>query len=120
MERRRHRRYRTSISIEFRIQPSDAPEVSWLNSGVLKNISLGGIYFVSNDTPPLEPGLIRDITITQSGEGFHAPLIKGTSRVVRIDLPPSGGHNIGVALEFLSGTLFNISGTLYNIPINSA
>ena len=113
MERRRHRRFYTSIPIEFRIRLPEAPEVSWLNSGVLKNISFSGIYFVSNDTPPLEPGQIRYFTITPSGQALRAPLINGTSRVVRIDLPPSGDHGIGVALELLSGTLFYI-------PNNSA
>jgi hypothetical protein len=111
MERRRHRRFDTSIPIKFRIRLPESPEVSWLNSGVLKNISGGGVYFMSNDTLPLEPGQIRDLTITPSGEnlGFsNAPLINGTTRVVRIDPPKSGDHDIGVALEILSGTLYYI------------
>ena len=114
MERRRHRRFDTSIPIKFRIRLPESPEVSWLNSGVLQNISFSGVYFVSHDTPPLEPGQIRDITITASGEspGFSSgPLIKGTTRVVRIDPPRLGDHDIGVALELLSGTL-------YYIPLN--
>jgi PilZ domain len=111
MERRRHKRFDTSIPIKFRIRLPESPEVFWLNSGVLKNISGGGVYFVSNDTLPLEPGQIRDLTITPSGEslGFPSvPLINGTTRVVRIDPPLSGDHDIGVALEILSGTLFYI------------
>ena len=114
MERRRHKRFDTSIPIKFRIRLPESPEVSWLNSGVLKNISGGGVYFVSNGILPLEPGQIRDFTITPSGEstGFSsAPLINGTTRVVRIDTLRSGDHDIGVALELLSGTL-------YYIPLN--
>jgi hypothetical protein len=114
MERRRHRRFDTSIPIKFRIRLPESPEVSWLNSGVLKNISFSGVYFVSHDPPPLEAGQIRDFTITPSGEspGFsRPPLINGTARVVRIDPPRSGGHYTGVALELLSGTL-------YYIPLN--
>jgi hypothetical protein len=114
MERRRHRRFDTSIPIKFRIRLPESPEVSWLNSGVLKNISFSGVYFVTHDTLPLEPGQIRDVTITPSGEspGFSSgPLIHATTRVVRIDPPRSGDHDIGVALELLSGTL-------YYIPLN--
>jgi hypothetical protein len=114
MERRRHRRFETSIPIKFRIRLPESPEVSWSNSGVLKNISFSGVYFVSHDTFPLEPGQIRDLTITRTGEspGFSsAPLINGAARVVRIDPPRSGDRDIGVALELLSGTL-------YYIPIN--
>jgi hypothetical protein len=100
-----------SIPINFRIQQPESPEVSWVNSGVLKNISLGGFYFVSNDTPPLEPGQVRDFTITPAEKGPGFPLttfIDATSRVVRIDSPSSGDQDIGVALELLSGTLCNI------------
>ena len=111
MERRRHRRVYISIPIKFRIQLPESPEVSCVNSGVLKNISGGGFYFVSNDTPPLEPGQVRNFTITPADErlGFPgATFVDATSRVVRIDSPSSGDHDIGVALELLSGTFCNI------------
>jgi c-di-GMP-binding flagellar brake protein YcgR len=111
MERRRHRRLYLSIPIKFRIQLPESPEVSWLNSGVLRNISVGGFYFVSHDTPPLEPGQVRNFTITPAEESPSFPgttFIDATSRVVRIDSPSSGDHDIGVALELLSGTLCNI------------
>jgi hypothetical protein len=111
MERRKHRRLSLSIPIRFRIQLPESPEISWVNSGVLKNISGSGFYFVSNDTLPLEPGQIRDFTITPADERLGFPgstFIDATSRVVRIEFPSSGDHNIGVALEFLSGTLCNM------------
>jgi hypothetical protein len=111
MERRRHRRLSLSIPIKFRMQLPENQEISWVNSGVLKNISAGGFYFVSNDTPPLEPGQVRNFAITPADERLGFPgttFIEGTCRVVRIDSPSSGDHDIGVALEFLSGTLCNI------------
>jgi hypothetical protein len=114
MERRRHRRFETSIPINFRIRLPESPEVSWSTSGVLKNISFSGVYLVSHDTLPLEPGEIRDLAITVAGEspGFpRIPLINGASRVVRIDPPQTGNPDIGVAFELLSGNL-------YYIPIN--
>jgi hypothetical protein len=111
MERRRHRRLYIAIPIKFRIQLPESPEVSWVNSGVLKNISGGGFYFVSNDTPPLEPGQVREFTITPAEQipGFPGTtFIVATRRVIRSDSPSSGGHDIGVTLELLSGTLCNI------------
>ena len=111
MERRRHRRIYISIPIQFRIQLPESPEVSWVNSGVLKNISGGGFYFVSNNTPPLEPGQVRDFTITPAKKSriFSSIIfIDATSRVVRIDSPLPGEHNIGIALELLSGTFCNL------------
>ena len=83
--------------------------MSWVNSGVLKNISGGGFYFVSNDTPPLEPGQVRNFTITPADErlGFPGPtFIDAMSRVVRIDSPKAGDHDFGVALEFISAKFF--------------
>jgi hypothetical protein len=93
------------------MQLPENQEISWVNYGVLENISAGGFYFVSNDTPPLEPGQIWNFTITPADKrlGFPgATFIDATGRVVRIDFPSSGDHDIGVALEFLSGTLCNI------------
>jgi hypothetical protein len=111
MERRRHRRLYLSIPINFRMQLPEDQEISHVNSGNLENISPGGVYFVSNDTPPLEPGQVRNFTITPADERLGFPgttFIEATCRVVRIDPPRSGGYDIGVALEFLSGTLCNL------------
>ena len=111
MERRRHRRLCLSFPIKFRMQLPENQEISYVNSGNLENISPGGVYFVSNDTPPLEPGQVRDFTITPADErlGFPgATFIDAMSRVVRIDSLSSGDHDIGVALELLSGTFCNI------------
>jgi hypothetical protein len=111
MERRRHRRVYVAIPIKFQIQLPESPEIPWVNSGVLKNISGGGFYFVSNNPPPLEPGQIRNFTITLADErlGFPgATFIDAMSRVIRIDSSSSGEHDIGLALELLSGTFCNI------------
>ena len=59
----------------------------------------------------MEPGQVRNFTITpvKKGPGFpSASFIDATSRVVRIDFPLSGDHDIGVALEFLSGTFCSL------------
>lgn len=105
MERRRHRRFYTSIPIKYHVQLPESPEISWINSGVLKNISYGGVYFRSNDTPPLEPGQIRDFTIKSTEGHLNLPettFIIAKGRVVRLDPPQAGENDIGVALEFVS------------------
>ena len=110
MERRRHNRICTSIPVKIHFKIPESPEVSWTNFGVLKNLSYWGAYFTFNDTPPLEQGQIRDFTITPTEEHSDFPgpnFINGTSRVVRIDSPKTGDHDIGVALEFISAKLFD-------------
>ena len=105
MERRRHQRFYFSVPVKYRIQEPEFPEVSWTNFGVLKNISYGGIYFCSQDTPPLEPGHIRDFTFTSNAAQPQAPettFIMAKGRVIRIEPPKPGYRDIGVALEFIS------------------
>jgi hypothetical protein len=109
MERRRHNRICTSIPVKIHVKIPGSPEVSWTNFGVLENLSYVGAYFTFNDTPPLEQGQIRDFTITPTEEHPDIPganFINGTSRVVRIDSPKAGGHDFGVALEFISAKFF--------------
>ena len=111
MERRSHRRQYLFIPIKFRMQLPENLEISYVNFGNLENISPGGVYFVSHDTPPLEPGQVRNFTITPADERLGLPgstFIEATCRVVRVDPPRSDGYDIGVALQFLSGTLCNM------------
>jgi hypothetical protein len=106
MERRRHQRFYTSIPIKYLVRIPESPEVCWIGHGVLKNVSFGGVYFRSNDTPPLEQGHIRDFTITSTEElsdFSKITCIRAKGRVVRIEPPQTSDHDIGVALEFLSG-----------------
>lgn len=110
MERRRHNRTRTSIPVKIHVKIPESPEVSWTNFGVLTDLSYGGAYFISQDTPPLEPGQIREFTFTPTGEPPNFPgitFINGISRVVRIDHPQTGDHDCGVALEFVSAKFFD-------------
>jgi hypothetical protein len=110
MERRRHNRICTSIPVKIHVKIPESPEVSWTNFGVLKNLSYGGAYFIFHDPPPLQQGQIREYTITPIEEHPNSPdvtFINGTSRVVRIDSPKTGDHDIGVALEFVSANFFD-------------
>jgi hypothetical protein len=73
MDRRKHRRLSLSIPIQFHVQLPENQGISWANSGNLENISTGGVYFVTNDTPPLKPGQVRNFIITPADEGLGFP-----------------------------------------------
>jgi hypothetical protein len=78
--------------------------------GVLKNVSFSGVYFSSANTPPLEQGHIRDFTITSAEKDLDfskIAYIRAKGRVVRVEAPQTGSHDLGIALEFLSGPVFS-------------
>jgi hypothetical protein len=111
-ERRRHQRFYTSIPIRYRVQIPGTHGVCWIGCGVLKNVSHGGVCFISTDTPPLEQDQIRDFFIVPDKRDLafsKIANIRATSRVVRIDPQQTGTHDLGVALEFLSEPVFNDS-----------
>jgi hypothetical protein len=110
MERRRHNRICSSIPVKIHVKIPESREVSWTDFGVLTNLSYEGAYFISNNTPPLEQGQIREFTITSTEAHPNFPgvtFINGTGRVVRIDPAKTGDHDIGVALEFVSAKFFD-------------
>lgn len=104
-ERRRHQRFYTSIPIQYCVQLPESPEVCCIGRGVLKNVSHSGVYFISTDISPLKPNQIRDFIILSDKRDLKFSKIANIgarSRVVRIDPPQTGTHDIGIALEFLS------------------
>jgi c-di-GMP-binding flagellar brake protein YcgR len=103
MERRRDKRVYAGIPMNYQVQVQEDPEVSWKSSGVVENISHGGLYFRSDDIPPLKEGQLRDFTFTSTKEHPDYPetdFIVAKGRIVRIDPPEPGQENTGVALEF--------------------
>jgi hypothetical protein len=109
MERRMHKRIWAFIPVKIHVQLLESPDDSWTAFGVLENISYGGAYFSTQDKPPLEKGQINGFTITPTEErpdfsGFT--LIDGIGRVVRIDIPQRGSNDNGIAIEFISASLF--------------
>jgi c-di-GMP-binding flagellar brake protein YcgR len=115
MERRRHKRIYISVPVRIQVKLPESSQVFWDNRGVLENFSYGGIYFRSNGPPPLEQGQIGDFTITPTQETYFLQgniFLTGTCRVVRIDPPPAGYHDIGVAIELISAKFFDF--LIYN------
>ena len=105
MELRRVKRFFVGIPMTYQVQVPESPEISWMGSGVVENVSLIGLYFRSNDTPRLEEGQIRDFTFTSTKEHPDYPetdFIIAKGRVVRIEPPEPGKQDTGVAIEFVS------------------
>jgi hypothetical protein len=105
MERRINQRFYVAIPITFKVQIPKPTENPWMGSGVLENISYGGLYFKSNDTLPVEEGQIRSFTFTFTKEHPTFPekdFIIAKCRVVRIDppKPDQQDEDVGVALNF--------------------
>ncbi len=76
-----------------------------MTSGVLKNISHGGLFFISIGDPRLQQDQIRDFTFMPDERDLEFSKIANIaarSRVVRIESQHIGSHVIGIALEFLS------------------
>jgi hypothetical protein len=108
MERRRYRRFKTSIPIMVKARLSDPEAFSWINQGIVRNISYGGVYFVGNNISPfLRKHQIRECIITSLLEKPNSPpLFSGRIRVVRIDRLESGSYDSGFAFEFISGKFY--------------
>jgi hypothetical protein len=105
MEWRRVKRLFVGIPMTYQIQVPESPEISWMGYGVVENVSLIGLYFRSNDIPPLEQGQLRDFTFTSTKEHPDYPetdFIFAKGRVVRIDPGKPGQQDTGVAIEFVS------------------
>jgi hypothetical protein len=105
MGQRSHQRFYIGIPMTYQIQVPASPENPWRGSGVLQDISSIGLYFRSNDPPPLEEGQIRDFTFTSTKEHPTSPetdFVIAKGRVVRIEPPEASQPDTGVGIEFVS------------------
>jgi len=102
MERRRFPRLNTSLRIRYHVCHPESEEI-WSGQGLLKNISIGGLYFTSEVPLPLEVGHIRDFNFDISKpprEDYDLDLtLRG--RVVRIEQPGLESAPVGIAVQFV-------------------
>ena len=108
MERRLFPRIYTSLGFEYQVQLQGSKD-SFSNRAVMKDISIGGLYFMSETAPILQPDDIADFIFKFQPD--HAnPLIphkiEAKGKVKRIEQPTKESSDFGVALEFLSGPVF--------------
>jgi hypothetical protein len=93
--------------MEYQVRFPDSEEVC-PSQAVLKNISLGGLYFTADTPPALEYGVTADFTFkTLPTQNFpNAREISARGIVRRVEHPIAGVPDFGVAIEFLSIPLF--------------
>ena len=78
--------------------------------GVLKNISLGGLYFECPPTFALEPGQVLHLSISATLPSLDiqdTSNLSAKGEVVRLDPPKSPSHTYGVAIRFLDDLNFS-------------
>jgi hypothetical protein len=107
-ERRRHNRLVLTLPVRYHDGSADTGEES-RGLGVLKNISLGGLYFECPPPAPIKKGQILELSIAASLPSLD---LHGTSHlaargeVIRLD-PPVGSRACGVAIRFLEELSFS-------------
>jgi len=108
MERRLFPRIYTSLGFEYQVQLQGSKD-SFSNRAVMKDISIGGLYFMSETAPILQPDDIADFIFIFQPDQAN-PLIphkiEAKGKVKRIEQPTKESSDFGVALEFLSGPVF--------------
>jgi len=78
--------------------------------GVLRNISLGGLYFECPPPVTLEAGQTLHLSIAATLPSLDLQdiaLLSARGEVVRLDPPVASGRTCGVAVRFLNGLNFS-------------
>jgi hypothetical protein len=108
MERRLFPRLYQSFRFEYQAQLQGSKNfVS--NLAVMKDISLGGLYFMSETAPMLQPDDIADFIfrfLPEHARPIIPRKIEAKGKIKRIEQPTKESPDFGVALEFLSGPVF--------------
>jgi hypothetical protein len=94
--------------MEYQVQLRDS-EGSWASQATLKNISQGGLYFECETLPQLKRGDLAEFIFNTTPPQFsfiHSP-IRAQGVVKRIETRVAGTSNYGVAVQFLSGSVFD-------------
>ena len=114
MERRLFPRVYKSLQFEYQAKLQGLKD-SFSNRAVMKDISLGGLYFMSETVPILQHDDIADFVfkfLPEHAKPLNPHIIKAKGKVKRIEQPTKESPNFGVALEFLSGPRFVYGGKL--------
>ena len=105
MDLRQYPRLYTSLTMKYQVGPLESAE-SWNGDGILKNISPAGVYFTCEDNLPLEPGDVRDFSITTTSlydmKSNRASHFKAMGMVVRVERPAMDQAACGIAVKFLT------------------
>jgi hypothetical protein len=110
-ERRRHNRLVVTLPVRYHENSADTEE-EYGGLGVLKNISLGGLYFECPPPTDIKKGQILHLSIAASlpSLDFHGTSHLATKgEVLRLDPPAAEGRAYGVAVRFLEELTFSAS-----------
>jgi hypothetical protein len=78
----------------------------WTNQGILLNISLGGLYFLCDEQPPLEKNDIRYLTLDTPSPAPKTHQLGFRVLVVRTDHGQDDLPQFGVALRIISDPIY--------------
>jgi hypothetical protein len=109
MERRRFNRLRVPLGVEYQTHLPETGELCQ-GQGVLRDISLCGSYFHTDQCLNFAPGQILSLTIAASLPYIdlcNTSHLKARAEVVRVDPPGVSGPSYGVALNFVEGLSFS-------------
>ncbi len=107
-ERRRFHRLRISLPLTFRLQGADG-RGPVQGRGVLRDLSLSGAYFFTEEPFSALPGLVLELSILCYVPGLdrtHTQHLHARGRVVRLEDHQASGFASGVAVAFLEGPSF--------------
>ena len=78
----------------------------WVNQGIIRNISLGGIYFVCDSQPPLAKGAANYLIFDMLRHDQTIYRLKLHALVVRKEDRQPNTSQFGVALQLLSDPIY--------------
>ena len=110
-DKRRHNRLMLTLPVRFYEISGEAGEEP-LGLGVLKNISLGGLYFECPPPVNIKPGQVLQFTIAASLPTLDilgTSHLEATGEVLRLDHLLGAGRACGVAVRFLEELTFSPS-----------
>jgi len=105
-ERRRYNRLVLSLPVKYSVEKGKEE----CSLGVLKNISLGGLYFECPPPVALEAGQILHLNIAATLPSLDlqdTSHLSAKGEVVRLDPPVVSGRTYGVAVRFLDELNFS-------------
>ena len=103
MKKRQFNRMNTSLPMEFRVEHGESLKSS-SGMGVLRNMSLGGIYFTCKTLFPIKANNIYEFDFATNPLGLSSPeanLLSVQGLVVRIEQLGLEAAPFGVAVKFL-------------------
>jgi PilZ domain-containing protein len=108
MERRLFPRVYKSFRFEYQAQFQSSKKF-FSDLAVMKDISMGGLYFMTETAPMLQSDDIADFIfrfMPEHAKPLIPRMIKATGKVKRIEQPAKESSDFGIALEFISGPVF--------------